>query len=78
MKQLYENTWAEMDVGVRFFLLAGEKEALVIPLLIEGAEKILAGKLDGPETEVHGTVIRSVDAGVCRFLIGRRSDDHIG
>ena len=51
MKQLYENTWAEMDVGVRIFLLAGEKAALVI---------------------------RSVDAGVCRFLIGRRSDDHIG
>lgn len=40
----------------------------VIPLLIAGAEDILAGKCTGTEKEVHGNVIRSVDVGVSRFL----------
>ncbi len=42
----------------------------VIPLLVEGAEKILAGTLEGTEAEVHGTTVRVVDAGICRFLTG--------
>ncbi len=41
----------------------------VIPLLIEGAEKILAGQAAWKEAEVHGTKIRVADAGIARFLI---------
>lgn len=41
----------------------------VIPQLIEGAERILAGKAAWTEAELHGNVIRVVDAGVARFLI---------
>ncbi len=41
----------------------------VIPQLIEGAERILAGKAEWTEAELHGNVIRVVDAGAARFLI---------
>ena len=40
----------------------------IFPALIEGAEQILAGELDGEEIEMYGQKIRSIDAGVCRFL----------
>ena len=40
----------------------------VIPELIQGSEKILAGKCTGTEREVHGKKILSVDVGVSRFL----------
>ena len=39
-----------------------------IPLLIQGAQDILAGKIVGEEIEVHGTKIRSCDVGISRFL----------
>ena len=40
----------------------------VIPQLIEGAERILSGRADGPEIEMHGRKVRSVDVGIARFL----------
>ena len=38
MKQLYKDTWTELDVGVRIFLLAGEKKALVIDTGMNGLD----------------------------------------
>lgn len=38
MKQIFDRTWAETDVGVRIFLLAGEKEALVIDTGMNGLD----------------------------------------
>lgn len=38
MKQLYENTWAELDVGVRIFLLTGRDKALVIDTGMNGLD----------------------------------------
>ena len=38
MKQIFDRTSAEMDVGVRIFLLAGEKEALVIDTGMNGLD----------------------------------------
>ena len=38
MKQLYENTWAELDVGVRIFLLTGVEKALVIDTGMNGLD----------------------------------------
>ena len=38
MKQLYENTWAELDVGVRIFLLTGQDKALVIDTGMNGLD----------------------------------------
>ena len=40
----------------------------VIGPLIDGAEKILAGKIEGTVTERHGKPIRVCDVGVSRFL----------
>ena len=36
MKQLFENTWAELDLGVRIFLLAGKERALMIDTGMNG------------------------------------------
>ena len=38
MKQLYENTWAQTDRGVRIFLLAGTERALVIDTGMTGPD----------------------------------------
>lgn len=38
MKKLYHNTWAELDRGVRIFLLAGETGALVIDTGMNGPD----------------------------------------
>ena len=40
----------------------------VIPHLVAGAKDILAGKVSGKETEVHGIKVASCDVGVSRFL----------
>ncbi len=40
----------------------------VIPRLIDGAREILAGKVEGTQTERFGRTIRVCDAGVSRFL----------
>ena len=40
----------------------------VIQKLIEAAEKILAGMVEGTPKELHGARILSYDAGICRFL----------
>ena len=38
MKELYKNTWAELDRGVRIFLLAGDEKALVIDTGMTGPD----------------------------------------
>ena len=38
MKELYENTWTEMDQGVRIFLLTGAEKALVIDTGMTGVD----------------------------------------
>ena len=38
MKELYENTWAENDGMVRFFLLAGKERALLVDTGISGLD----------------------------------------
>ena len=38
MKQLFDNTWAETDGGVRFFLLTGQESALVIDTGMSGLD----------------------------------------
>ena len=40
----------------------------VIPQLIEGAKRILAGQIPGEEIEVHGKKVASCDVGISRFL----------
>ena len=40
----------------------------VIPLLIEGAEKIVSGAIPAEQKEVFGKVISYYDVGVSRFL----------
>ena len=45
MKQLYENTWAQTDRGVRIFLLAGTRRALLIDTGMNGLDvRALAGE----------------------------------
>ena len=39
-----------------------------IPLLIDGAQRILSGEIEGKEQERHGRKILSFDAGISRFL----------
>ncbi len=39
-----------------------------IPLLAEGAQRILSGEIEGKEQERHGRKILSFDAGISRFL----------
>ena len=41
----------------------------VVPLLIEGAEKILRGELTGEPVEMHGRTIHRVDLGVTGMLV---------
>ena len=41
----------------------------VVPLLIEGAEKVLRGELTGEPTEMHGRTINRVDLGVTGMLV---------
>ena len=38
MKEIFENTWAELDKGVRFFLLTGAEKALVIDTGMNGLD----------------------------------------
>ena len=38
MKELFKNTWAETDQGVRFFLLAGKEKALLIDTGVTGLD----------------------------------------
>ena len=38
MKEIYKNTWAELDQGVRFFLLTGTEKALVIDTGMNGPD----------------------------------------
>ena len=38
MKELYKDTWAELDGGVRIFLLTGEEKALVIDTGMTGVD----------------------------------------
>ena len=40
----------------------------VIPQLIDGAKRLLAGKVPEEETEVHGKKVASCDIGISRFL----------
>lgn len=40
----------------------------IIPQLIEGASKILEGRVPGIQQEVHGTIITAYDIGIDRFL----------
>ena len=42
----------------------------VIPVLIEGAKKILAGEIRGEPVEMHGRTVRRADLGVTGMLIG--------
>ncbi len=46
----------------------------VIPELIKGAEKILAGKIPGEPRQVHGTDILVRDIGITRFLCEKEQD----
>ena len=64
MKQLYANTWAELDQGVRIFLLAGTERALVIDTGMTGIE------LDGA-ISAHTALPR-------RLLNTHADRDHIG
>ena len=40
----------------------------IVPELIRGAKAILAGKISGEETELHGQRVRSIDIGPAKFL----------
>lgn len=64
MKQLYDNTWEELDVGVRIFLLAGKNKALVIDTGMNGLD-------------IHSLV--STHTGLPYQLLNTHADrDHIG
>ena len=64
MKQLYDNTWAELDVGVRIFLLIGKNKALVIDTGMNGLD-------------IHSLV--SALTGLPYQLLNTHADrDHIG
>ncbi len=69
MKELYENTWAYSDGGVRFFLLAGTRRALVIDTGISGADiRALAAKHTGlPLTLLNTHADRDHIAGNAQF-----------
>lgn len=43
----------------------------VIRQLYEGAQNVLAGKIQGTPTEIHGTAIVVYDVGISRLLCGR-------
>ena len=64
MKEIYENTWAELDKGVRFFLLTGTERALVIDTGMNGVD-------------IRGAV--SAHTGLPLTLLNTHADrDHIG
>ena len=44
----------------------------IIPALIDGAKRILAGELKGEPTDMHGQQIMRCDAGVAGFLVDLR------
>ncbi|MDO5139065.1 MAG: MBL fold metallo-hydrolase, partial [Oscillospiraceae bacterium] len=50
MKELFKDTWAENDNGVRIFLLAGKEKALVIDTGISGPDihSLVTAKTDLP------------------------------
>ncbi len=64
MKEIFENTWAELDKGVRFFLLTGTERALVIDTGMNGVD-------------IRGAV--SAHTGLPLALLNTHADrDHIG
>ena len=64
MKQLYKNTWAEPDAGVRIFLLTGCEKALVIDTGMNGLD-------------IHSLVTAHTDLPY-RLLNTHADRDHIG
>ena len=64
MKQIFDNTWAEIDGGVRFFLLTGQESALVIDTGMNGLD-------------VRGVVSAHTDLPL-RLLNTHADRDHIG
>ena len=64
MKQIFDNTWAALDVGVRIFLLAGEESALVIDTGMNGLD-------------IPGMVTAHTDLPY-RLLNTHADPDHIG
>jgi len=64
MTKLFENTWAELDVGVRVFLLTGSEKALVIDTGMNGID-------------IHRLVAAHTDL-PCRLLNTHADRDHIG
>ncbi len=64
MKELFENTWAELDRGVRIFLLAGRERALLVDTGMSGLD-------------VRGLV--SAQTGLPYRLLNTHADrDHVG
>ena len=63
MKQLFKDTWAELDQGVRIFLLTGTKGALVVDSGMTGLD-------------IHGMIAEHTDL-PCRLLNTHADRDHI-
>ena len=69
MKELFENTWAETDRGVRIFLLAGSRRALVIDTGMTGLDirALAAAHTDLPLALLNTHADRDHIAGNAQF-----------